>query len=79
MKVLHDGDGNGKIVLRNSDGTILILTDGYIRMKQIPGRKRSEKKTMEWNDLLVLNDAIKIIYPDYTRPVEEIPDDVDIE
>jgi len=66
------------IVVRHTDGTVLILTDEYLRMKHIPGRKRSEVKTMEWYDLIVFNDALKLIFPDYQRPSEGIPDDVKV-
>jgi len=32
-------------------------------MKAIPGRKKSERKRVEWGDVLAVNDMLRAIYP----------------
>ncbi len=66
MKLIHNG--NERIILRLADGTILTVHDTHLVMKCIPGRKKSERKTFEFKDMLVVNDALRRIYPEAFRP-----------
>jgi len=51
------------VILRLKDGTIVTVTDQALQMKGIPGRRKTERKYMEWGDLVIINDAFKQIYP----------------
>ena len=62
VQVLDESDE--RIIIRLSDGTIMFVADKYMQMRAIPGRKRSEVKTMEYNDLFIVNDAIRQVYPE---------------
>lgn len=58
-------DTNGdRVILRLSDGTIMFVYDKYMQLKSIPGRRRTEVKTMEYDDLIIMNDAIRKVYPE---------------
>lgn len=62
VQVLNTEDE--RVILRLTDGTIMFVHDEYMQLKAIPGRKRTETKTMEYNDLLIMNDAIRRVYPE---------------
>lgn len=62
VQVLNTEDE--RVILRLKDGTIMFVHDEYLQLKAIPGRKRTETKTMEYGDLLVINDAIRKVYPE---------------
>mgnify|MGYP001570323016 len=67
MEILHHDEAEGgRVILRLKTGMIVHVTDDDLRLKSIPDRRQSEKKRIEWNDLLVVNDAIRSIFPPRT-------------
>ena len=55
-------DNKGTVVLRTSDGMMVFVSDEGVILKNIPSRKKSERKKFEFCDMIAVNDAIKSIY-----------------
>ena len=61
MKVLHEEIG--RTIIRLADGTVLTILEGAIVAKQIPGYRKTERKTIELPDAWIVNDMFKKVYP----------------
>lgn len=61
MKVLHENEE--RVILRMKDGTVVHVFEDAMRFTNIPKRGR-QVKYMEYEDLYVINDAFKTIYPE---------------
>ena len=55
-------DSNGVVILRTMDGMIVYVSDEAVVLKNIIGKKRTERKTFEYIDMIAINDALKIVY-----------------
>lgn len=61
VEMLH-ADG-GRVIIRLADGKIVTVRDADIEVKLIPGRRKAERKRVDWDDFIVVNDALKKIFP----------------
>ena len=57
-----------RIIVRLPDGSLLVVRDDGIVMRNLPGRDVTEVKCFEYRDMLILNDALRLIYPDVWLP-----------
>ena len=72
MKVI--ASRNGTVLLRKEDGTILMQDDDGTVLTNIAGRRLKDIKTVEWDDILNMNDALTSKYPyvETTKLIDDI-------
>lgn len=61
VNVLHINES--RVILRLADGKIVTVRDADVEVKVIPGRRKSERKRVDWDDFIVVNDALRHIFP----------------
>ncbi len=70
VKHVHSNDE--RVIVQLSDGTMLFIGDKTMSMKCMPDRRRTEVKRFDYDDMVILNDALKQICPN----IREIGDGV---
>ena len=61
MKVLHEE--KDRTIIRLKDGTVVTVFEDAIQAKQIPGRRKTEKKYVELKDMYIVNDMFAAVFP----------------
>ena len=72
MRVI--AERNGTVLLRKEDGTYLLQDDEGSVHTNMPGEHRNSVKTMEWDDMMMMNKALTSKYPyvEVTRVIDTI-------
>jgi hypothetical protein len=61
MRVIAERDGT--VLLRKEDGTYLLQDDEGVVISNLPTEHRNSVKTLEWDDMLMMNKALTSKFP----------------